>query len=116
MLITPIYLVVLFVVMTGFQYIYAERNELDKQKDYIDENIKSTRSAYNIEIDEKNIDKRILINVATTQNTTNFVSQRSLKLDCDTSTNNNNGNDTLKTNAFNLDASTSSNTLILFKK
>ena len=44
------------------------------------------------------------------------VSQRSLKLDLDTSTNNNSGNDTLKTNEFNFDASMSSNTLILFKK
>ena len=50
----------------------------------------------------------MLIKVATTQNTTNFVSQRSLKLDLDTSTNNNSGNDTLKTNEFSLDAKASS--------
>lgn len=56
MLITPIYLVLLFGVMTGFQYIYANRNELDKQKAYIEENIKNTRRAYNIDIDEVNID------------------------------------------------------------
>lgn len=56
MLITPIYLVLLFMVMTSFQYIYAERNELDKQKAYIDENIRSTRMAYNIGIDEIEID------------------------------------------------------------
>lgn len=56
MLITPIYLVLLFMVMTGFQYVYAERNELDKQKDYISENIKNTRQAYNIGIDEIEID------------------------------------------------------------
>ena len=40
MLITPVYLILLFFAMTGFQYIYARRNELDKQKTYIDENIK----------------------------------------------------------------------------
>ena len=43
MFITPIYLVALFIVMTGFQYIYAGRNELDKQKKYIEENIRNTR-------------------------------------------------------------------------
>lgn len=58
----------------------------------------------------------MLIKVATTQNTTNFVSQRSLKLDLDTSTNNNNGNDTLKTNELSLDAKASSKIFILFKK
>ncbi|MCI8290966.1 MAG: COG1615 family transporter [Clostridia bacterium] len=56
MLITPIYLVLLFGVMTGFQYIYANRNELDKQKKYIEENIKNTREAYNINIDEIEVD------------------------------------------------------------
>lgn len=56
MLITPIYLVLLFGVMTGFQYIYANRNEFDKQKDYIKENIKNTRQAYNIAIDEVEVD------------------------------------------------------------
>lgn len=65
---------------------------------------------------ENNIDNRILIRVDTTQNTTNFVSQRSLKLDLDTSTNNNSGNDTLKTNEFNFDANVSSRIFILFKK
>jgi len=56
MLIVPIYLVILFGVMTAFQYIYAERNELDKQKAYIEENIKNTRQAYNIDINELDID------------------------------------------------------------
>ena len=58
----------------------------------------------------------MLIKVATTQNTTNFVSQRSLKLDLDTSTNNKSGNYTLKTNELSLDAKTSSKIFILFKK
>ena len=56
MLITPVYLVGLFIVMCLFQYLYAGRNELDKQKKYIDENIKSTRMAYNIAVDEIEID------------------------------------------------------------
>lgn len=56
MFITPIYLVALFIVMTGFQYIYAGRNELDKQKKYIEENIRNTREAYGIRIDEIEVD------------------------------------------------------------
>ncbi len=56
MLITPIYLVGLFAVMTTFQYMYANKNEFDKQRIYIEENIKNTRDAYNIHIDEINID------------------------------------------------------------
>ena len=68
-------LVLLFVVMTGFQYIYAERNELDKQKDYIDENIKSTRSAYNIEIDEKNIDNTSNLDDSTISKNSDLIRQ-----------------------------------------
>ncbi|MBR3133287.1 MAG: UPF0182 family protein [Clostridia bacterium] len=55
MLIVPIYLVVLFIVMTGFQYFYAERNELDKQRKYLNYNIEYTRQAYNIKVDEVDV-------------------------------------------------------------
>lgn len=48
----PVYLVVLFVVIVGFDLIYVKRNELDKEKTYIDYNIKYTKDAYNINIDE----------------------------------------------------------------
>lgn len=48
----PAYLVVLFVVMTGFQLIYVNSNELDKQRNYIGNNIKATKQAYNINIEE----------------------------------------------------------------
>lgn len=56
MLITPVYLIALFGVMTGFQYLYANKNELDKQKSYLEENIKNTREAYGIAVDEIEID------------------------------------------------------------
>ena len=52
----PVYLVILFVVMTGFQFIFVRPNELDKERAYIEENIKNTKRAYNIEIDEKSIE------------------------------------------------------------
>ena len=48
----PIYLVILFVVMLGFDLIYVNRNELDKEKPYIENNIAFTKKAYDIEIDE----------------------------------------------------------------
>ncbi|MBR3152809.1 MAG: UPF0182 family protein [Clostridia bacterium] len=56
MLIVPIYLVLLFVAMTGFQYFYAERNELDKQRKYLNYNLEFTRQAYNIKVDEIDVD------------------------------------------------------------
>lgn len=51
----PAYLVGLFVVMVGFNLIYINSNELDKEKDYIRANIDNTKTAYNIKIDEFDI-------------------------------------------------------------
>ena len=78
MLITPIYLVALFVVMTGFQYIYAERNELDKQKKYIYENIKNTRIAYNVDIEEKEIDNTSTLDDTTISKNADLIRQITL--------------------------------------
>lgn len=75
MLITPIYLVFLFGVMTGFQYIYANRNEFDKQKEYIKENVKNTRQAYNIAIDEVEVDNSPELDNETILKNTDVLSQ-----------------------------------------
>lgn len=48
----PIYLILLFIVMLGFDLIYVNRNELDKEKKYIEYNIEYTKNAYDIKIDE----------------------------------------------------------------
>lgn len=48
----PVYLVLLFVVMIGFDLIYVNSNELDKEKTYIEYNIDFTKNAYNINTDE----------------------------------------------------------------
>ena len=48
----PIYLVVLFLVIIGFDLIYLNKNELDKEKTYIQNNIAFTKNAYDINIDE----------------------------------------------------------------
>lgn len=48
----PVYLVILFAVMIGFDLIYVNRNKLDKEKAYIENNIAFTKNAYDIKIDE----------------------------------------------------------------
>ena len=48
----PIYLVILFMVVFLADVIYIKPNELDKQKEYINTNIKFTKQAYGIDIDE----------------------------------------------------------------
>ncbi len=48
----PVYLVILFAIIIGFDLIYVNRNKLDKEKTYIENNISFTKKAYDIEIDE----------------------------------------------------------------
>lgn len=52
----PGYLLTLFVVMTVFQFAFVKPNELDKEKKYIEANINNTRTAYNINIKEHELD------------------------------------------------------------
>lgn len=52
----PAYLVILFVVMISFDLIYVNSNELDKEKKYIAKNIEFTKNAYNINVDEIEIE------------------------------------------------------------
>ena len=52
----PGYLVAMFVVMVGFDLIFVNSNEIDKEKEYIQQNIDNTKSAYNINIEENNIE------------------------------------------------------------
>jgi len=52
LLAVPSYLICLFILMFGFQTIYVKSNELDKQKTYIESNIKYTKDAYGLNIDE----------------------------------------------------------------
>lgn len=49
----PAYLVILAVGMLGFNLIYVNSNELDKERTYIAENIKNTKAAYGIDIEEE---------------------------------------------------------------
>lgn len=52
----PGYLVALFLVMLVFDLAYVHSNELDKEKKYISENIKNTKIAYNINIEETSLE------------------------------------------------------------
>lgn len=51
----PAYLVIFFIVMVGYDLIFVKPNEFDKEKQYISNNIKSTKNAYNINISETNV-------------------------------------------------------------
>ena len=55
-LIVPAYLLILFAVLIGFHFTYVGRNELDSEKDYIGYNIKYTKKAYGVDIEQQNID------------------------------------------------------------
>lgn len=52
----PAYLVILFVIMVAFDLLFVNSNELDKEKNYIAENINSTKNAYDLNIEEANIE------------------------------------------------------------
>ena len=64
----PIYLVILFVVMLGFDLLYVNRNELDKEKAYIQNNIAFTKKAYDIEIEEIEIENSATLTIEDVDN------------------------------------------------
>ena len=49
--IVPIYLVAVIIAMIGYNIIFVNANELDREKKYISDNIKYTKIAYGIDID-----------------------------------------------------------------
>ena len=51
--VVPIYLVALFVILVGYNIFFISGSELDKQKLYISDNIKFTKTAYDININEE---------------------------------------------------------------
>lgn len=54
-LIVPVYLISMFLVLIYFQTIHVKRNELDNEQEYIGYNIKNTKTAYGIDIEQQNI-------------------------------------------------------------
>lgn len=55
--IIPGYLIILFLVMMCFDLIFVNSNKLDREKKYIEQNIAYTKNAYNLNIEEANIEK-----------------------------------------------------------
>lgn len=53
--VVPVYLVMLFGVMVGYNLIFVSGSELEKQKSYISKNIEFTKTAYDIKINETQI-------------------------------------------------------------
>ena len=56
LLIVPVYLIILAVALAGYQLIFIGSNVLDKNQEYIAENIRQTKNAFGINIEEQNID------------------------------------------------------------
>ena len=52
----PVYLVALFIIMVVFDLVFVNSNELDKEKENIAENIKNTKNAYQLNIEEEKIE------------------------------------------------------------
>ena len=67
LVIIPAYLICLFIVMIGFDLFFVHANELDKEKQYIAYNIDYTKDAYNINIEENNLDYSGTITLDETQ-------------------------------------------------
>lgn len=52
----PVYLIVLFIITVTYDGIFVNSNKLDKEKDYLQYNINNTKQAYNINIEERNLE------------------------------------------------------------
>ena len=69
----PAYLVGLFVVLVVFKAIFISPNELDKEKDYIAQNIKSTKEAYGVDIEEVSLSEAETITSEVINNTEDVI-------------------------------------------
>ena len=62
LLIIPSYLVVMFIAMIGFDLLFVNSNEYDKERKYIESNNYNTRVAYRIDCEDENIEYSGTIN------------------------------------------------------
>lgn len=56
LVIIPGYLVAMFLIIIVFNLIFVNSNTLDKEKEYLENNISFTKSAYNIDIEEESLE------------------------------------------------------------
>ena len=54
-LVIPTYLVIMFVVIIGFDLVFVNSNEYDKERNYIENNIYNTKTAYGIDCEDETI-------------------------------------------------------------
>lgn len=73
LLVIPAYLVLLFIVMIGFDFIFVRANEFDKEKIYIEKNISNTKKAYGIDCDVEAIDYTGTITVEEAEKNENII-------------------------------------------
>ncbi len=74
----PTYLVLLFFVMIGYDLIFVKPNEFDKERKYISKNIEATQKAYDIEIEETNINYTSTIKEEEVKDNLNIISNIAL--------------------------------------
>ena len=73
LIVIPAYLVVLFFVMMIFDITVVSSNELDKEKQYLAENIQNTKNAYEINIEEANIENSGTITTEEVEKNSNVI-------------------------------------------
>lgn len=66
--ILPAYLICLFICMTYFQFVHVRPNEFDNEKEFIGYNIKNTRTAYGINIEQQGINQYTTITLDEVKN------------------------------------------------
>ncbi len=71
--IVPAFLILMLVSLIGFNLIFINSNELDKQQDYIKANIQSTKQAYGIDIDEVSLSENETITKETLNKNINII-------------------------------------------
>ena len=69
----PIYLVILFFVIMIFDFIFVRPNKFDKEKQYIEANIESTKMAYGIDIESTNLEYSGTITNQEVENNQNII-------------------------------------------
>lgn len=74
----PVYLIIMFVVIIGFDLLYVNQSKLDKEKDYIYYNLRNTKKAYGIDIQEVEVDDGGTITLDEVQNYENVLNNINL--------------------------------------
>ncbi len=77
-LIVPTYLVALFTFILIFKMIYTSQNQFDKEKEYIGYNIENTKAAYNIKIEEIDLNNEDTLKLDEVEQNTELINNISI--------------------------------------